>query len=142
MVSLDHTILLQMINFLVLIFILNILLYKPILKIIDKRKRQLEESDEEVKNLHHTVEQKMAEYEEKVRRAKLEAMDEKNRIEQEGSEEGEKVIGQVKNEISQMIEEFHVEIGKEMDGARSILKNQSRETSIEIAEKVLGRSIQ
>lgn len=142
MVNLDHTLWLQMINFLVLIFILNILLYKPILKIIDKRKRRLEESNEEVKNLHHTVEQKMAEYEEKVRRAKLEAMNEKNRIEQEGSEEGEKVIGQVKNEISQMIEEFHIEIGKEMDEARGILKNQSRETSIEIAEKVLGRSIQ
>lgn len=142
MVDVDYTILIQMVNFIVLIFVLNFLLYKPILKIIDKRKQQLEESDEEVKELHQVVEQKMAEYEEKVRQAKLEAMDQRNIVQQEGSEEGEKLIAKVKNKISQMIEESHVEIGKEMDEARGILKNQSRKTSIEIAEKVLGRSIQ
>ena len=142
MVDVDYTILIQMVNFIVLIFVLNFLLYKPILKIIDKRKQQLEESDEEVKELHQVVEQKMAEYEEKVRQAKLEAMEQKNIVQQEGSEEGEKLIEIVKNKISQIIEESHIEIGKEMDEARGILKNQSRKTSIEIAEKVLGRSIQ
>lgn len=142
MVDVDYTILIQMVNFIVLIFVLNFLLYKPILKIIDKRKQQLEESDEEVKELHQVVEQKMAEYEEKVRQAKLEAMEQKNIVQQEGSEEGEKLIEIVKNKISQIIEESHIEIGKEMDEARGILENQSRKTSIEIAEKVLGRSIQ
>lgn len=142
MVDVDYTILIQMVNFIVLIFVLNFLLYKPILKIIDKRKQQLEESDEEVKELHQVVEQKMAEYEEKVRQAKLEAMEQKNIVQQEGSEEGEKLIEIVKNKISQIIEESHIEIGREMDEARGILENQSRKTSIEIAEKVLGRSIQ
>jgi len=34
----DYTMLIQMIIFLALIFVLNILLYKPILSIIDRRK--------------------------------------------------------------------------------------------------------
>ena len=39
----DITLLYQMVIFLSLIFILNFLLYKPILSIIDRRKKQLEE---------------------------------------------------------------------------------------------------
>ena len=142
MVEVNYTVWIQMVNFIVLIFVLNILLYKPILKIIDKRNRQLEESDEEVKGLQETVDQRMAEYEEKVRQAKLAALDQKKIVQQEGSEEGEKIIEEAKNNISRIIEESHVEIGKEMDEARGILENQSRKTSIEIAEKVLGRGIQ
>ena len=142
MVSLDYTVCIQMFNFLLLIFLLNMFLYKSILGVIGKRNQQLMESDEEVKSLNQIIEQKMAEYEEKVRQAKLEALNQKNEIEQEGSEEGGKIIEEMKNKISQMIEEFHVKIGKEMDEAREFLRKQSQNTSIEIAEKVLGRSIQ
>ena len=56
MISLDSSILIQLVNFLLLIVILNILLYKPILSIIDKRKKLLEESDEEIKRLNQNVE--------------------------------------------------------------------------------------
>ena len=39
----DLTLVVQMVNFLALVFILNYLLYKPILSIINRRKKQLEE---------------------------------------------------------------------------------------------------
>lgn len=141
MVNLDYTIWIQMFNFLFLIFLLNIFLYKSILKIIGKRNQQLQDSDEEVKKLNQTIEQKMAEYEEKVRQARHEAINQKNEIEQAGSEEGGKIIEEAKSKISQMIQELHGKIEKEMDEARDFLRKQSRNTSIEIAEKVLGRSI-
>ena len=44
MVSLDYSLGIQVVNFLLLIFILNLLLYKPILGMIDRRKKQLAES--------------------------------------------------------------------------------------------------
>jgi F0F1-type ATP synthase, subunit b len=142
MISIDQTLLIQAVNFLVLIFVLNMLLYKPILGIIDRRNQRIVESDEKVKELNKSVEQKMAEYEEKLRQAKLEAMDQKNKIEQEGSGKGEKLIEQAKSEILQTVEEFHMKMGKEIDEVRGILKGQSQEISGEIAEKVLGRSVQ
>ncbi len=142
MISIDQTLLIQAVNFLVLIFVLNMLLYKPILGIIDRRNRRIVESDEKVKELNKSVEQKMAEYEEKLRQAKLEAMDQKMKIEQEGSGKGEKLIEQAKSEVSQMVEGLHVKMGKEIDEVRGILKGRSQRISGEIAEKVLGRSVQ
>jgi F-type H+-transporting ATPase subunit b len=142
MVTLDYTILVQMANFILLIFILNALLYKPILSIIGKRKNQMEESDREVKRLSQTVEQKLAEYEDKVRLAKLDAMEQRNVIIREGADVAKSIIDAVRNEIPGMMEQFNAKMGKEVDAARAILRSQSQKISLDIAEKVLGRSIQ
>ena len=141
MVSLDYTILVQMVNFIILIFILNALLYKPILGIIGKRKQQMDESDSEIKRMNQTVEQKMAEYEEKVRLAKVDAMEQKNAIVKQGSDVAKGIIDAVRGEIPAMMEQFHAKMEKEVEEARAILHSQSQKISLDIAEKVLGRSI-
>ncbi len=92
MVSLDYSLGIQIVNFLLLIFILNVLLYKPILGMIDRRKIQLEESESEIKRLQESVEQKMAAYEEKLRQAKAAAVEQKNEIIGRGAEEAKTVI--------------------------------------------------
>jgi len=140
-VSLDYTILVQMVNFIILIFILNALLYKPILGIIGKRKQKMDESDSEIKHMNQTVEQKMAEYEEKVRLAKVDAMEQKNAIVKQGSDVAKGIIDAVRGEIPAMMEQFHAKMEKEVEEARAILHSQSQKISLDIAEKVLGRSI-
>jgi F-type H+-transporting ATPase subunit b len=140
-VSLDYTILVQMVNFIILIFILNALLYKPILGIIGKRKQKMDESDSEIKRMNQTVEQKMAEYEEKVRLAKVDAMEQKNAIVKQGSDVAKGIIDAVRGEIPAMMEQFHAKMEKEVEEARAILHSQSQKISLDIAEKVLGRSI-
>jgi F-type H+-transporting ATPase subunit b len=131
-----------MVNFIILIFILNALLYKPILGIIGKRKQKMDESDSEIKRMNQTVEQKMAEYEEKVRLAKVDAMEQKNAIVKQGSDVAKGIIDAVRGEIPAMMEQFHAKMGKEVEEARAILHSQSQKISLDIAEKVLGRSIQ
>jgi len=141
MVSIDSTLFYQIVNFLLLIYILNVLLYKPILRILDERKKRLQGSEDEIRALHQTIEQKTAEYEEKIRRAKLEAMNQRNEIQKEGTEEGKKIIDGAKEDIAKMMEDFKVKMAGEMDNARLILNTQSKALSLEIAEKVLGRGI-
>ena len=89
MVSLDYSLGIQIVNFILLIFILNRLLYKPLLGMIDKRKQQFAESEAEIKRLQETVEQKMAAYEEKLRQAKATAIEQKNEIIRQGAEAGQ-----------------------------------------------------
>jgi len=86
-VSLDYSLGIQIINFLLLIFVLNVLLYKPILGMIDRRKKQFEDSEAEIRRLKETVEQKMAAYEEKLRQAKAAAIEQKNEIIRQGADE-------------------------------------------------------
>jgi F-type H+-transporting ATPase subunit b len=142
MVSLDYTILIQMANFVLLIFILRKLLYVPILGVMDERKDRMEAADGEVKRLKQDVEQKFSEYEEKVQQAKLNAMEQRNSIVKEGAELAKSTIDAVRSEIPALMEQFNARVNGEVDAARAVLRSQSRKISLDIAEKVLGRSIQ
>lgn len=142
MVDINLTLFVQMANFLLLIVILNYLLYKPILAILDKRKRRLDESEGEIKRLNETVEQKAAEYEEKLRLAKQDALGKKNEILKEAADSAKAIIDERRSKIPAMLAEFQGKVGQEVDAARRILKDQSQRISAEIAEKVLGRSLQ
>ena len=141
MVSLDYSLGIQIINFVLLIFILNRLLYKPLLGMIDKRKQKFADSEAEIRHLQETVEQQMAAYEEKLRRAKAAAVEEKNEIIRRGAEEARAITDAVRAEIPKLMEQFQVRMGQEIDAAKRILTNQSQKLSIEIAEKVLGRNL-
>ena len=142
MISIDYTLWIQMGNFILLMLILNLLLYKPILGIIDKRKKQLQDTEEEIKRLNQSVEERMAAYEEKLRQAKIDAVEKKQEIIKEGAERAKSIIDAAKGEIPGMMEKFHGEMNREVDEARRTLTNQSKKISVEIAEKLLGRSLQ
>ncbi|MGV8081854.1 MAG: ATP synthase F0 subunit B [Syntrophales bacterium] len=142
MIDIDSTLWIQLVNFLILVFILKILLYKPILGIMEKRKQQFDGARDEVRGLHEAVEKKMAEYEEAVRKAKQAAMEQKSEFVKEGAEEARKIVDAVRGVIPKMMEEFQGKMNREIDEARGVLKNQSQRLSLEIAEKVLGRSLQ
>ena len=141
MVDIDSTLFIQIINFLALIFILNQLLYKPILQIMDRRKGIFDSTEAEIKHLQDTIDQKMAEYETKIAQAKGEAMAQRGDIQKEGAEKGKEILDGARVEIQKMMDDFQIRLTQEVDGARTVLRSQSERISKEIAEKVLGRSV-
>ena len=138
----DLTIFIQMITFLALIYILNILLYKPILSIIERRKKHLAELENEIKLFNESVDKRAAEYEEKLKQAKTNASELKKEIIQEGADEAKNIIDAVRNEIPVLMQEFQQKMDQEIQVARQTLDSQSRKLSLEIAQKVMGRAVQ
>ncbi len=138
----DVTLFFQMAIFIALIFILNILLYKPILSIIERRKKHVDELENEIKLFNDSVDKRAAEYEEKLKLAKAKASDLKKEIIKEGTDQAKVIVDAVRNEIPIMMQEFHQKLDKEVQVARQTLDSQARRLSLEIAQKVLGRSVQ
>lgn len=142
MIKIDYSLILQVINFVVLIFLLNTLLYKPLLSIIDKRKERLRESEEEIDRLKQTVEEKAAAYEEKLRSTRSEGIGRNKELVKEGTDKAKEILDQATRELSPMVEEFSGKLQKEVGVARVFLSTQSRALSMEIAEKAIGRRLQ
>ena len=138
----DLTLVVQMVNFLALVFILNYLLYKPILSIINRCKKQLEELQNEITLFKESVNKKAAEYDEKLNKAKSGASDMKKEIIGEGNQQAKSILDAVRAEIPLMAQETQKKMDAEMEAARKVLHGQSRSLALEIAEKVLGRRIQ
>jgi len=140
-VSIDYSLGIQIVNFLILIFILNKLLYKPILAVLDKRKKQTNDSEAEIIMLQKSIDQKMSAYEEKLQLAKAEALAIKKNLMKQGDEEAKVLVDAAKAEVPGMQEAFRLKTAGEIESARNILSDNSRKLSVEIAEKIMGRSL-
>lgn len=141
MINLDWTLFVQMINFLVLLLILNHLLYKPVLKILDERKNKINDAANAVKELERSSEEKLTLYHEQIQAAKIEALSQKEKIKAEGGEARSKLIDQVKEESDKIFLQARDGIEKEAALAREALRRQSEEMATAIAEKLLGRNL-
>lgn len=141
MVSIDYSLGIQIVNFLILIFILNKLLYKPILAVLDQRKKQIDDSEAEIALLQKSVDQKMSAYEEKLQLAKTEALAIKKNLIKQGDEEAKVLVDAARAEVPGMQEAFRLKTASEIESARNILSDNSRKLSVEIAEKIMGRSL-
>ncbi len=65
----------------------------------------------------------------------------KTRSSARAAEEAKAVIDAVRAELPGLMEQFQGRMAGEIDEAKRILTNQSQKLSVEIAEKVLGRSL-
>ena len=73
MISIDLAFVFQFVNFLLLMFALNIFLYKPVLKVLSERDSEIIASREKTAAVDREVQEKMELYEVKLRQTKAAA---------------------------------------------------------------------
>ncbi len=100
MVLPDKTIFIQAVNFLVTIFVLNVLLIKPIREIIKKRKGLMADQLEKIEGFNSNAETKVADYETQLAAARKEANDIRSAMKDEGTAEEQKLMSVAGDEAS------------------------------------------
>jgi len=141
-IQLDSSLLWQIANFVFLIFLLNFLLYKPMLRVLDERKKTIEDAQREIIHLNHSIEEKMAAYDEKMRQVKIEAMEKNRGLIREGNEEAQSILTEAHDEVAQLMDDFHKRLAREVEETRRILQERTSILAQEIAHRILGRGIQ
>jgi F-type H+-transporting ATPase subunit b len=141
MLKLDYSVFIQIANFLILIFILNIVLYRPIRKILGQRKHEmstLQSTTEEYQGrAAHSAEQ----LEENRVGARREGYKKKEEIRAEGLELEKKIYQETMSSAGDSIERARAEMQRQMGEVRQSLQAEVGVFSRELAEKVLGRSM-
>jgi F-type H+-transporting ATPase subunit b len=139
--DINATFLIQIVNFLILIAVLNWVLVRPTLKILEERRARVEGSDEEAKRLTVEADEKIQEYERGLVEARVGAGREKERIRMEGIERENEIIKGAREQARKTVEDMKKRIEKEARDASGVMKQEIKTLSVEIAEKVLGRAI-
>jgi F-type H+-transporting ATPase subunit b len=140
-ISLDLAFVIQVINFLVLMIILNVFLFKPIRKVIADRKAQIDGSRERAAVVDKEVQEKMALYEARLRDVKAKAGAEREVLRKEAQQEESAILEKARKEAADSLASIKSRVAKETVDAKEFLKEQSRSLSLEICQKVLGRSL-
>ena len=126
----------------VLAFFLSATLIRPILGVFQERENRSTKPMEESRALLAAAEEKGREYEEALRRAHAESIARKRAKAEEASREERKKIESAIDESNRKIEEMKSRIASEQAAASKSLRDEVSRLSAEIAEKVLGRSLE
>ncbi len=141
MIQLDYTLLIQMGNFLVLLWLLNKFLYKPILGVLDERRRRMEASERSVREFQERASIQWEQYQAELQKAKSAAAAEKEKLKAEGTEAERKLLEQARLEASRSVEESRKILEEQLQQARQALRAQADTLGLEMAEKILGRGL-
>ncbi len=141
MINLDITFIFQLVNFLVLMLVLNLVLYKPVRKLLADRAAEIAGGHEKAASLDQEVQEKMAQYEARLHDAKIKATEERGLLKKEAQAYEAEVLDQARKEANQSLGVIKGKVAQEAAAAKDILKEQAKSLSLEICEKVLGRRL-
>ncbi len=137
MFEFNLTLVIQLLNFLALLFILKKLLYKPFFDIMDKRREKIEGEIFEAEKLRKEAEQLKKQAEEELRNARQRA----EQIISAAEVEKEKIIEEAKEkavkEAEKVIFGAQSEIERERQEALSKIQTLAAELSVSMAMKIL-----
>jgi F-type H+-transporting ATPase subunit b len=141
MLEINNTLIIQIVNFLVLLFLLNIILYKPIRKILGQRREEMRTSEETTEDLTDRSSRLNEELEQNTTAARKDGFKEKEESKNEGRDEEAKRVQNAVDSVGEKITKAREDTERNMAGLRQSLEKEVSLFSHELAEKVLGRSI-
>jgi len=129
------------VTFLVLLWTLQKLAWKPIVSALESREQRIQSALDEAEKNRQEAEKKLAEYQQMIEQAKKES--------QEIVNKGRKTAEMLKNEIVQkadeeatrLVEKARREISLEREKAIEDIRKLAVDLSLEAASKLIGRSL-
>ena len=137
MLKLDIWFFVQLVNFLVLVFILNQVLFKPLLNLFQERKEGIEGSIEEAKRLNQLKDEEIKRYNQELAQAREHAKEIYNSLRQEGLHKQKEIIEKAHEEAMAEIRMAQEAIKKETERVRKELGETVRRFSEEIVRKLV-----
>jgi len=140
-IKLDIALLIQFVNFIILLILLNSILFRPIRRIMQQRKETIDGGHSRAKELEGAIEEKMARYQAQLQEAKLKGNQERAEMRQAAASEEMSVLGAAQDEASAHLQQIKNRVAAEAASAQKTLRNETEALAAQVAAKVLGRAI-
>ena len=140
MISLDGSLFIQIINFLFLIWALNVVLYKPIRNILIQRKEKITGLEQSIDASNIDIKEKDDAFISGLKEARAKGMGEKDALIQVATDEEKMIIEKINQKAQADLAEVREKVAKDAEGVRVSLQEELDDIAIAISHKILGRA--
>ena len=137
----DWSVSIQIVNFIFLIIVLNLLLFRPIRKILQERREKIKGMESAIDRAGKTVEEKNAAFDKAIRDARAKGLKEKETLLKQAEEEERRQIEAINTKALAELEEIRRKVRSDAEKAREALQPQVGSFAKEITQKILGRAV-
>lgn len=141
MISLDISILYQVILFVVLWLILNKIFFQPYLHLLEERERRTTGAEHDSADLEHEGTRLRAQYEEKITHAQSAAYAAKDAIVNEGRQQREKILSEAREQAAGKLDQVRREVAEALQHEQAQASAEAAEVAADMVSKVLGRKV-
>lgn len=141
MIKIDWTILLQAANFMVLMLVLNVILYRPLRDLLNRRRENVEGAHSRARELEAQIAEKMSRYQEQLQQAKLKGNEEKAALRAAAARQEAELLAVAHQSASEQLQTIKNRVQAEAGAARKSLKVETETLAAHVATKVLGRAL-
>lgn len=138
MLDLNITVLFQMINFFVALYVLNILLIRPVRAVLRERKAKMEELSGEAAAFEHEAKERLDAYEAALAFARQEAVAAREQARAEGLTEQQRMVRDATQNAQTLLAEAQAGIRTEADAALAALRKRVKSLADTVAARVAG----
>ena len=141
MISLDYSVIYQIVLFLILLVILSKLVFRPYLILLDERERKTTGAQADLGELEHEANRLRAQYESQIAQAQEAGYAAKEAILQDARQQREAVLNQARQDGLGIMEGVRRELASQMQKERQLATVEIGPIAQEMASKILGRSV-
>lgn len=141
MITIDWTLGALLINFLVLVYLLNVVLFRPIRMALKERQARLDAQAADINLMESQGQDLDSEIKDKLATARREGAGAREVLKQEGAAAETSLMEEVKREADLEWSRVEQKIKEDMARARKSLKAQAQSFAELLASKILGREL-
>jgi len=142
MITIDITMFIHIINMIVLMFVLNAILYKPVQEILRKRQEKMESLHKDVAQFEDNARHRQEEVDRKMREASTRAKEALDGARNEAQSVGAKKLEAIRAESDGEKEKQLTDIRSQVASAQKELQDGASDFAKAMAAKILGRSLE
>ena len=141
LISIDRSLIVQFVNFFILLFILQRLLYKPFLAKMEERTTAIKTSLDQAQAARTEALRQQEENEAKLRAAYAEAAAIREQAVKEAAEESRKHIDTAQAQARKLVDDTKAQLDAEIRRAREELRREVSDLAVAVAEKLVRRTL-
>ncbi len=141
MINVDVTLFIQMANFLLLLVLMNLVLYRPIRRLVAQRNELVSKQRAGIDKAESEAQKALREFEERLKAARAAGREKIQELKEAAYRTEKNLLGQAAEEAAKEVQAVRERIQKEIGQVRAQLQAQIQEFSKEMAQRILGRSL-
>ena len=141
MINIDGSVLIQIVNFVFLIWALNAVMYKPIRNILTQRNEKVSGLEKGIETFSRDAQEKDGEFSTGIRAARSRGQQEKAELLQEAADDEKEIITQITAKAQEDLVQVRQQIARDADAARLALLKEVDSFAEAIGRKILGRAL-
>ena len=139
LISINETLIVQVIGFLIFLFVINRIMFRPLRNVISDRDIHIERVQRDIIQAQKEVVSITSQIQEQEAATRKEAMELKDDLESNGSQQAKEIFESVKKEITASSQKIQQEIAVRIAEERQALGKESEALALNVIEKILDR---